>query len=119
MQTDGNYGALQVRAMTAKGALPVDGALVLVSRTDGGDISGVISTRYTDESGLTQVILLPTVSAQGSKIGEPVPSVRYNVEILAEGFEPSLFIALPIYSGITSLQNAELVPDLGGGIVDE
>lgn len=122
MQTDGNFGALQVRVMTARGALPVSGATVLISRTDGndmGDLGGVISTRLTDASGLTQVIMLPTVSAAGAKIGEAVPSVRYNVEILAEGFEPALFIALPIYSGITSLQNAELVPGLGGGIVNE
>ena len=116
MQTDGSYGALQVRVMTAKGALPVGGALVLVSRTDGNDVGGVISTRRTDESGLTQVIMLPTASVEGAKIGEAVPNVRYNV---AEGFEPALFIALPIYSGVTSLQSAELVPNLGGGIMNE
>lgn len=119
MQTDGSYGALQVRVMTAKGALPVGGALVLVSRTDGNDVGGVISTRRTDESGLTQVIMLPTASVEGAKIGEAVPNVRYNVEIIAEGFEPALFIALPIYSGVTSLQSAELVPNLGGGIMNE
>lgn len=119
MQPDTNYGSLQVRTTTAKGALPVSGALVFISRTDGGDVSGVISANQTDESGLSRVFMLPTKSAEGAQIGEDVPNVRYNVEIIAEGFEPAIFLALPIYSGITSLQSAELVPNLGGGVLNE
>lgn len=119
MQQDVNYGSLQVRTTTARGALPVSGALIFISRTDGGEVGGVMSANQTDESGLSRVFMLPTKSVEGAAIGEEVPNVRYNVEVIAEGFEPMLFLALPIYSGITSVQNAELVPNLGGGILNE
>ena len=106
------YGVLRVRVTTARGALPVCGAHVFVSPCAGG---GVCAACTTDDSGLSRAFSLPTVSASLSAIGEAPPCARYDVEVLAEGFEAATFAAVPVYDGVTSLQCAELIPKAAGG----
>lgn len=105
-------GELRVRVTTARGALPVPGAHVLVTRCGEG---GVCAACETDESGLSRLFILPTESAVHSLIGVPPPCARYDVEVIAEGFEPASFSAVPVYEGVTSVQCAELIPRPAGG----
>lgn len=105
-------GTLEVRVTCARGALPVAGAHVFVSPSGSG---GVCAACETDVSGLSRLFELPTESAADSAIGEPPPCVRYDVEVLAEGFEPASFSAVPVYEGVTSIQCAELIPKIAGG----
>ena len=111
-ETNGATGSLRVRVTTARGALPVCGAHVFVTRCGEG---GVCAACETDESGLSRSFILPTESAEHAVIGEPPPCARYDVEVLAEGFEPASFAAVPVYAGVTSVQCAELVPRPAGG----
>ena len=111
-ETNGATGSLRVRVTTARGALPVCGAHVLVTRCGEG---GVCAACETDESGLSRPFILPTESAEHAVIGEPPPCARYDVEVIAEGFESALFAAVPVYAGVTSVQCAELVPRAAGG----
>ena len=110
MQSEKAYGALKVRATTARGALPVCGALVIVERCGGG----ASAVGRTDESGCSRVFELETKPAA---IGESPACVRYDVEVIADGFDPADFHALPIYEGVTTLQCAELVPKLGLALI--
>ena len=108
------YGALRVRVTTARGALPVCGATVLVSPCGSG---GVCAACATDDSGLSRLFRLPTESVEGAKPGEAPPCARYDVEVLAAGFEPATFVSVPVYAGVTSVQCAELIPHAADGVL--
>ena len=108
---DEAFGSLRVRVTTARGALPVCGATVFVSPCGGG----VCAACATDDSGLSRLFRLPTESLGGANLGEAPPCARYDVEVLAEGFEPAAFVSVPIYEGVTSVQCAELIPSAAGG----
>ena len=110
----GAFGSLRVRVACARGALPVCGAHVFVLPCGGG---GVCAACETDDSGMTRLFTLPTESVAGSKIGEAPPCARYDIEVLAEGFEPATFVSVPVYEGVTSSQYAELIPRAAGGVL--
>ena len=55
-----NYGTLQVRAVTARGALPVEGARIYISEDDPENgKTGVIFSGRTNSAGLSEKISLP------------------------------------------------------------
>ena len=116
----GAFGELRVRVTTARGALPVCGAQVYVMPCDtggkDGSRGGVAAACETDESGLSRLFRLPTERVGNGTAGEAPPCLRYDVEVLAEGFEPAYFCAVPVYEGVTSLQCAELIPKAAGGV---
>ena len=116
MNTSEYSGALRIRATTARGALPVPGAQVRVSRMDeNGASDGVIASGKTDSSGLTEIFILPAPPKENSEAPDnPTPYSQYNVEITADGYYPVESFGVPIFPGILSTQPADLVPILGG-----
>lgn len=75
MPNEENNGYLQIRATTARGALPVENAQVYISETDrDGQNTGVIASGRTDRSGLTEKFSLP--APRGKIRNRPVSPIR-------------------------------------------
>lgn len=109
-----SYGSMQIRATTARGAIPVEGARVYISETDveNGN-TGVIASGKTNSAGLTEKFRLPTPPVENSNRPDgPLAYTRYNVQIIANGYSPLQHTGVPVFPGILSIQGAELVPEL-------
>lgn len=107
-------GTARFRTYTARGALPVKGARLVVSREIGGK-RHVFYTLTTDESGLTPIISLPAPPKELSEAPDsPVtPYATYDVQVNAAGYDEVLIRSIPIFDGVQSVQRIALVPALG------
>ncbi|MBQ2704146.1 MAG: hypothetical protein IJF58_01205 [Clostridia bacterium] len=100
-------GYIQIRAYTADKALPVEGALVAITSRQGSLVASMI----TDRDGLTPAVALKTVSRSESATSEGMDAYdTYNVEIIKNGFLDFINRDVPVFGGITNVQNAPLVP---------
>lgn len=99
-----HYGFLQVLVRTARDALPIEAAEVLVE-------SPTLSRGLlTDRSGRTEALPLPAPSASGSLSADGRdPFALYRVTVKKEGFYPHVTENVPVFAGITSLQPVTLI----------
>ena len=111
-------GVLRIRAYTAGGALPVEGALVEIRGAE-EENSTVVYSVLTDRDGITEPIALPAPSLSYSLSPSPSekPFALYDVDISAEGYYPKRIVGVSVFSGINSWQNANMIP-LGSGAGD-
>lgn len=107
-------GTARFRTYTARGALPVKGARIVVSREIGGR-QHVFYTLTTDESGLSPIISLPAPPKELSESPDsPVtPYATYDVQVSAGGYDEVLVRSIPIFEGVQSVQRIALVPSFG------
>ena len=101
-------GYITVNVKTAGGALPVEGALVTISKSDTGT---VVAVTLSDKAGLSEIIELPTPPKENSltpNSGEV--SSFYTVDTDKEGFYHVVNANIPIFDGVTSIQPVLLVP---------
>ena len=105
-----SLGYLIVRVSTARGAIPLQNATVSV-RGSTTQNSGIIYSLETDESGLTPKLPLPAPPRNNSLSpnGEVAFSL-WNIDVFSKGFVSAHYLNVPVYSEITSVQSAELVP---------
>jgi hypothetical protein len=107
-ENERNTGGLTVSVFTAGGALPLEGATVTVTDTEGN----ILRTATTDRSGRTPRFVLPSVRAEEALT--PNPSVRpysiYGIRITKDGYYTHENSGVPVFAGITSVQPAELIP---------
>ncbi len=108
-------GFITVNVRTADGALPVEGASVTVSTSDGIN-STVVAVMFTDSGGISEVVSLPAPSRSESQSpgNEPVCSY-YTIDTGRTGFYSVVNTNVPVFDGVTSVQQVLLVP-LAGGI---
>lgn len=100
-------GYLQIRAYTADKALPVEGALIAITSKNGS----LVASMLTDRDGLTPVVALKTVARDESLTPQGMDSYdTYNIEIIKSGFLDFINKDVPVFGGITNVQNAALVP---------
>lgn len=103
-------GYLQVKVSSADGAFPVEGAIVLISPNMPED-NGVIYSRRTDSSGLTDTIPLETKPrALSESPGTEPPFLSYNVQVKKDGYYVSNIMNVPIFEGITATLPVNMVP---------
>ena len=112
-------GYLTVRVSTARGAIPLEDAAVNIR---GGNIeeSTVIYALTTNSDGLTPVVSLPTpprVNSESPQETQPNYAV-YNIDVFADGYAPAFFHNVPVFSGITSVQPAILLPNIENPTTD-
>ncbi len=107
-------GSLRFRTYTARAALPVAGARVVVSKDIGGR-KHVFYSLTTDSSGLTQVMSLPAPPKELSETPDSSvqPYALYNAEVSAVGYNDVLIRDIPVFEGVLSLQKVAMVPELG------
>ena len=114
-------GYLIVNVYTARGAIPIDDALVTISYHD-TSLASPHAVLQTNRSGTTPKISLPApprdlslspIDKNGSQMPNttpPLPYALYNIEIVKEGFYSVVDIGVKIFSGITAIQNTDLIP---------
>lgn len=103
-------GYLVVRVSTARGAIPLENATVSI-RGATPQSSGIVYSLETDVSGLTPRLPLPTPPKSNSlSPNQDTPYSLWSIDVFRNGFITARYEGVPVYSGITSVQNAELVP---------
>ena len=105
-----NIGYLIVKVSTARGAIPLEDATVSVRGTP-AQSSGIVYSLETDSSGLTPRLALPAPPKSISQEpGGTPPYSLWNIDVFYKGFSTAHYTNVPVYSGITSIQNADLIP---------
>lgn len=103
-------GHLQVRVSTENQAIPIPGAVITITR-ESDNKTELIRTVIADDNGLTPFLDLPTKDRRLSlEPNHPQPYAVYNVNVTADGYFPKRFIDLPIYGGVTAIQNVSMIP---------
>ncbi len=107
-------GTARFRTYTARGALPVKGARIVVSREIGGK-RHIFYTLTTDESGLSPIISLPAPPKELSESPDsPItPYATYDAQVNAAGYDEVLIRSMPVFDGVQSVQRIALVPSFG------
>lgn len=104
-------GYLKIRATSAGGSLPVEGAVVRINEyTPEGDGEILYSIR-TNEGGLTETVALGAPPAIESMMpGAARPYSIYNVTATKDGYYPVESVAVPIFERIVAVQPINMIP---------
>lgn len=112
-QSTDSIGYLQVKVTTARGAIPLEGATVLL-RGSTPETSGILLSLGTDRDGKTERISLPTPPLSASETPNGgTPYALYRLEVAKEGYLPLSIERVPIFPSILSIQPAVLLPAAG------
>lgn len=104
-------GTMSFRVYTAREALPIIGAKVIVTKQIGGK-PHTFSVLTTDMSGQTAPITLPAPEKNlsldsGNKIQ---PFSLYDAIVTKNGFSAIGYTGIPVFDGINSVQSAAMIP---------
>ena len=116
------YGYMIVRVTTARGAIPLEGAIVSVHNYDPEFEVGrgdVISVHKTNSSGLTDRITLPAPPRELSQSpGNGKSYESYNLYVSLPGYYKKEYVSVPVFEGITAIQNVDMIPLPDNGQTD-
>ena len=119
---DAGYGYMIVRVTTARGAIPLEGATVSVHNRDPEFEAGrgdVISVHTTNSSGLTEKFVLPAPPRELSQSpGNGKSYESYNLYVSHPGYYKKEYLNVPVFEGITAIQNADMIPLPDNGQTD-
>ena len=106
-------GRLIIRVTGGNGAFPIENAVVNVSgRKSDEDGGGILYSLRTNESGLTETVILPAPS--GSFSLSPGNEVRpfsiYDITVSKNGYLDSENAGVQIFDGITAIQSFDMIP---------
>lgn len=110
MNEEKTVGYLKIRVSTGSGAIPIEGAVVIVRGYDTEE--EVFRSLTTDRSGLTERISLPAPPSFLSLSPSPerTPYEPYSIDVYCEGYYPQYYTNVPIFDGITAIQEAHVIP---------
>lgn len=104
-------GFIQVSVRTGDESSPVSGAFVTVSAISDG-LRFFITSGTTDESGRTEKFTVPVPDSELSL--SPDSRIRpyglFDISVTANGFFNARSVDVPVFNGITSLQNFSMIP---------
>ena len=108
--TSGFIGHLEVTARTGDGAMPVEGALVIVTSADeNGRRLEYIA--ITDRNGSARIFDLPAADPRNSESpGMENPYYMYDVFISKDGYFDMESKGVPLFGGIKSRQDFRMIP---------
>ena len=118
-------GYLIVRVSTARGAIPLENAIVRVRaaaapdeslRGEGAPGDGIlIASLLTDRDGLAPRLALPAPArALSERPGNGKPYALYDIDVMLDGYMANYYQNVPIFDTVTSLQTVELIPAAEG-----
>lgn len=104
-------GTITFRVYTAREALPVPGAKILLTKQF-GDETHTIAELTSDISGQTAPTKLPAPDKElslnsGNRIQ---PFALYDAVISKDGYAEIILTAIPVFDGVNSIQRAAMVP---------
>ena len=104
-------GTMSFRVYTAREALPVVGAKIIITKQIGGE-THTFSTLTTDMSGQTAPITLPAPEKNlsldsGNKIQ---PFALYDAVVTKNGYAAIRYTGIPVFDGVNSVQRTAMVP---------
>lgn len=103
----GGTGSLIVQVTMANGSVPIPGATITISESDGE----VMVVQTTDISGKTPGFELSTPSlALSQSPGGVAPYTTYNIRVEKPGFYTQEFLNVAVFPGIVSIQGVALEP---------
>ena len=104
-------GFLKVQTLTSRAELPVAGAVVSVSAARAGGGRELLNVQRTDESGMTELISVPTPELSNS-LSPELPRGWTDVQIAAShpDFDGVVSRDVQIFPGVTTLQTLRLIP---------
>lgn len=112
---DTGRGTIIVVVTSARGTLPVSGAIITVSKTQDNT---VIATMRTNENGQTTPLSLwapkRTLSESPSATNER-PFALYDITVSADGFVSEKLEGVPVFDGVASLQQMDLISKSASG----
>ena len=121
-ENNSGYGYMIVRVTTARGAIPLEKAIVTVHNYDPEFESGrgdVIAVYTTNTSGLTERFSLPAPPRELSMTpGNGKTYETYNLSITKPGYYQQYYNNVPIFEGITAIQNVDMIPLPDNGRTD-
>jgi hypothetical protein len=101
-----NHGFIIVSVRTARGAIPIEGAMVTIT-----DKTEVISVEFTNSSGMTPRLMVKAPPRALSQVpGSDHPYATYTIRTDKVGYHSVSNIDMIVYAGITSIQPVELIP---------
>ncbi|MBQ8431401.1 MAG: hypothetical protein IJX28_00805 [Clostridia bacterium] len=106
-------GYLIVHVTTARGAIPLEGALVTIRDYEADEENGgtLVSSLVSGADGNTELLALKThPRSESLTSGNPKPYSTYVAEVRLEGFSDQTFIGIPIFDGIVAIQPVDLIP---------
>lgn len=105
-----SMGYLIVKVSTARGAIPLADASVLIRGTR-PEYAEILHALRSDRDGMTERIALPTPPRSASeKPSDAIPYATYSIEVAKEGYLPLSFSQVPVFPTVTSIQPAVMVP---------
>lgn len=106
-----SIGWISVNVRTGENSSPVEGASVIVTSMADGNLI-FKATGITDESGQIKKIALPAPSVNLSLDSANLikPYSVYDISVYADGFFRERSIDVPVFAGITSIQQFNMVP---------
>lgn len=104
-------GFLKVQTVTSRAEIPVAGATVTVSTVRPGRGRELLSVQRTDESGMTDMISIPTPDLDNSLTPDQ-PQGWTDVQVAASqpNYDGVVIRDVQIFPGITTLQELNMVP---------
>ena len=103
-------GYITVNVRTAGGAIPVEGAMITIKTAAGTD-STVVAVMYTDSGGTSDIVALPAPPKENSlSPGNGEVCSFYTIDTDRSGYYSVVNSNVPVYDGITAIQQVILVP---------
>lgn len=103
-------GHLRVRTSSARGAIPLADSVITVLFVD-GEHEELLHLAKTDESGYSPVFSLPTFRRELTlQPGSDYPNLCYTVLAHRAGYFSSRNECVPVYGGVTSVQEIAMIP---------
>ncbi len=109
LEDNNKAGLLKVSVTTGRGAVPIaDSRLYVTKMIDGDRV--IFHKGIADKSGDFEDVVLPAPSMEGSfKKDGTLPYEVYDVKIERPNFETVYIYGIPVYEGIKSIQNADMI----------
>lgn len=112
---DDGVGGLVVNATTLRGLYPVPNALVTVFSGSVSD-KKIVESGVTDQSGKSELFKLKTEpKADSLEANGSVPYTSYNLSVQSDGYVEQIAMNVPVFSGVISVQNVDLLPISAAG----
>ena len=101
-------GFLVVQVTTANTAIPLENAAVTLRESEGGR---VLYELRSGNDGRTERVGLPAPPrAESMSPSTQRPYAMYNIEVKLDNYENAFYQNVPVFDGITAIQQANLVP---------